>query len=126
MVRVDLASRKIARADAWLVVRGISDFGDDLKDDRFHDFAARAAATVVVDFLAHGPELAARAAEPAEAKKPGRGDGAAMRAKVSGSGAIAQGRGAKAVGARGVVVGNATGAVIVTGDGNRVNARGKR
>jgi nucleoside phosphorylase len=38
----------------WLVVRGISDFGDDLKDDAFHAFAARAAAAVLVDFLACG------------------------------------------------------------------------
>jgi nucleoside phosphorylase len=38
----------------WLVIRGISDFGDFLKDDQFHDFASRAAATVLVDFLAHG------------------------------------------------------------------------
>jgi nucleoside phosphorylase len=43
----------------WLVVRGISDFGDELKDDRFHDFAARAAAAVLVDFLAHGLDLGA-------------------------------------------------------------------
>ena len=41
----------------WLVVRGISDFGDTLKNDAFHDLAARAAATVLVDFLTHGLEL---------------------------------------------------------------------
>lgn len=44
----------------WLVIRGISDFGDELKDDRFHDFASRTAATVLADFLAHGLELPAR------------------------------------------------------------------
>jgi len=38
----------------WLVVRGISDFGDSWKDDRFHDLAARAAATVIADFLRFG------------------------------------------------------------------------
>jgi nucleoside phosphorylase len=41
----------------WLVVRGISDFGDELKDDRFHGFAARAAAAVLVDFVAWGLDL---------------------------------------------------------------------
>jgi nucleoside phosphorylase len=45
----------------WLVVRGISDFGDELKDDRFHHFAALAAAVVLVDFLAHGLALDAGA-----------------------------------------------------------------
>lgn len=38
----------------WLVVRGISDFGDELKDDRFHALASKMAAAVLVDFLAHG------------------------------------------------------------------------
>ncbi|HEX7843352.1 MAG TPA: AAA family ATPase [Kofleriaceae bacterium] len=41
----------------WLVIRGISDFGDELKDDRFHAFAACAAAAVMHDFLAHGLDL---------------------------------------------------------------------
>jgi serine/threonine protein kinase/nucleoside phosphorylase len=41
----------------WLVIRGISDFGDQLKDDRFHEFASRAAAVVLADFLAHGLTL---------------------------------------------------------------------
>jgi nucleoside phosphorylase len=50
----------------WLVIRGISDFGDSLKDDRFHDFASRAAATVLVDFLAHGVAIPS-----GEAAKPG-------------------------------------------------------
>lgn len=43
----------------WLVIRGISDFGDALKNDQFHDFASRAAATVLADFLAHGLSLPA-------------------------------------------------------------------
>jgi nucleoside phosphorylase len=38
----------------WLVIRGISDFGDELKGDRFHAFASCAAAAVLHDFLAHG------------------------------------------------------------------------
>ncbi|UQA56906.1 5'-methylthioadenosine/S-adenosylhomocysteine nucleosidase [Polyangium aurulentum] len=41
----------------WLVIRGISDFGDDSKDDRFHDLAARAAAAVMVHFIEHGLNL---------------------------------------------------------------------
>lgn len=42
----------------WLVIRGISDFGDQFKDDRFHEFAARAAAVALADFLTHGLTLA--------------------------------------------------------------------
>jgi len=45
------------RHTPWLVVRGISDFGDELKSDAFHTFAARAAATVLVDFVAWGLNL---------------------------------------------------------------------
>jgi nucleoside phosphorylase/tetratricopeptide (TPR) repeat protein len=44
----------------WLVIRGISDFGDQLKDDRFHEFASRTAAAVLVDFLAYGLDLGER------------------------------------------------------------------
>lgn len=44
----------------WLVIRGISDFGDAFKDDRFHELAARAAAAVLADFLAHGLDLPAK------------------------------------------------------------------
>ncbi len=43
----------------WLVIRGISDFGDELKDDRFHEFASCAAAAVLHDFIAHGLDLGA-------------------------------------------------------------------
>jgi nucleoside phosphorylase len=46
----------------WLVIRGISDFGDSLKDDRFHGFASCAAAAVLFDFVAHGLDLGAAAA----------------------------------------------------------------
>lgn len=38
----------------YVVVRGISDFGDEEKDDRFHSLAAKAAAVVAVDFIRHG------------------------------------------------------------------------
>ncbi len=41
-----------------LVIRGISDFGDEFKDDRFHEFASRAAAAVMADFIANGLDLA--------------------------------------------------------------------
>ncbi len=41
----------------WLAIRGISDFGDELKDDRFHEFASRAAAAAMADFIEHGLEL---------------------------------------------------------------------
>jgi nucleoside phosphorylase len=45
----------------WLVIRGISDFGDELKDDQFHGFAARAAAAVLADFVGWGLDLSDRA-----------------------------------------------------------------
>lgn len=48
----------------WLVVRGISDFGDDFKDDRFHTLASRTAAVVLVDFLSHGYDLGAQGSSP--------------------------------------------------------------
>src|SRR5437016_5828321 len=41
----------------WMVIRGISDFGDLLKDDRFHEFAASAAAAVLADFITYGLDL---------------------------------------------------------------------
>jgi nucleoside phosphorylase len=41
----------------WLVVRGISDFGDELKDDSFHEFASLAAAAVLTDFIQYGLDL---------------------------------------------------------------------
>jgi len=50
----------------WLVIRGISDFGDEFKDDRFHAFAAAAAAAVLHDFVAYGLglDLGAATREP--------------------------------------------------------------
>jgi nucleoside phosphorylase len=50
-----------ARA-AFLVVRGISDFGDDAKDDRCQSLAATRAAIVAADFLLEGLQLDAQAA----------------------------------------------------------------
>ncbi|MNN09886.1 5'-methylthioadenosine/S-adenosylhomocysteine nucleosidase [compost metagenome] len=40
-----------------LMVRGISDFGDSVKDNRFHLLAAKAAAAVTVDYIANGMTL---------------------------------------------------------------------
>jgi nucleoside phosphorylase len=51
----------------WLVIRGISDFGDELKDDRFHAFASCAAAAVLRDFIAHGLDLGSALPEHAGA-----------------------------------------------------------
>lgn len=48
----------------WLVTRGISDFGDELKDDRFHAFASNTVAAALVDFLRHGLDLGAPALSP--------------------------------------------------------------
>jgi nucleoside phosphorylase len=41
----------------WLVVRGISDFGDRLKNDAFHGYAAGRAAAALADFIEHGLDL---------------------------------------------------------------------
>lgn len=41
----------------WLVIRGISDFGDEFKHDGFHEFASKAAAVALVDFIEHGLDL---------------------------------------------------------------------
>lgn len=40
-----------------LMIRGISDFGDSLKDNRFHLLAAKAAAAVTADYIAYGLTL---------------------------------------------------------------------
>ena len=40
-----------------IVVRGISDHGDNRKDDRFHGVAAKGAAVVAVDFIRNGLRL---------------------------------------------------------------------
>lgn len=41
----------------WLVVRGISDFGDEFKDDQFHTYASLTAAVALADFIAEGLQL---------------------------------------------------------------------
>lgn len=38
----------------WLIVRGISDFGDDRKGDNMQPFAAESACVIATDFLQHG------------------------------------------------------------------------
>lgn len=45
------------RGIPWLVARGISDFGDQLKSDTFHGYAAGMAAVMLADFIEHGLEL---------------------------------------------------------------------
>lgn len=40
-----------------LMIRGISDFGDSTKDNSFHFLAAKAAAAVTADYIAHGLTL---------------------------------------------------------------------
>ncbi|HRI69234.1 MAG TPA: hypothetical protein PK156_33620, partial [Polyangium sp.] len=47
----------------WLVIRGISDFGDEFKHDGFHELASKAGAAVLVDFIEHGLELGNRSEE---------------------------------------------------------------
>jgi hypothetical protein len=39
------------------VIRGVSDFGDGYKSDRFHPLASQTAATVLVDFLQYCIDL---------------------------------------------------------------------
>jgi nucleoside phosphorylase len=51
MEAAGLATIGDRHATDWLVVRGISDFGDEFKSDEFHLFAARAAAVVLVNFI---------------------------------------------------------------------------
>lgn len=41
----------------WLVIRGVSDFGDAYKSDVFHSLASQTAATVLADFLQYGLDL---------------------------------------------------------------------
>ncbi|NET61912.1 MAG: 5'-methylthioadenosine/S-adenosylhomocysteine nucleosidase [Symploca sp. SIO2E6] len=41
----------------WLVIRGVSDFGDSYKSDVFHPLASETAATVLADFMQHGLDL---------------------------------------------------------------------
>lgn len=41
----------------WLVIRGVSDFGDAYKSDIFHPLASQTAAIVLADFLKYGLDL---------------------------------------------------------------------
>lgn len=54
----------------WLVVRGVSDFGDQLKSDEFHRFASLAAAVAVRDFIRHGLVLPQTGASGARTPPP--------------------------------------------------------
>jgi len=57
MESVGVATACYRGGASFLVVRGISDFGDAAKDDRFHDIAARGAAIIAVDFMCEGLHL---------------------------------------------------------------------
>jgi nucleoside phosphorylase len=48
------ACQERARPVPWLVVRGVSDFGDQTKGDEFQLWASHAAASLLLDFLKHG------------------------------------------------------------------------
>ncbi|AKI99142.1 nucleoside phosphorylase [Archangium gephyra] len=67
----------------WLVIRGISDFGDELKDDHFHEYASRTAAIVLADFLEQGLEL------PRPPRKAPVAAGLAVLALAAGAGVLA-------------------------------------
>ena len=41
----------------WLVIRGISDFGDTLKSDYFHKLASIRAVVTAADLVSHGLEI---------------------------------------------------------------------
>lgn len=44
-------------ATHWLVIRGVSDFGDKVKSDHYHQFAAQMAAAATRDFIERGLQL---------------------------------------------------------------------
>ena len=60
MEAAGLATACRRHAVPWLVIRGISDFGDQFKDDRFHDFAAKMAVVASRDFIVYGLDLGTR------------------------------------------------------------------
>ncbi len=66
----------------WLVVRGISDFGDELKDDRFHVLASAAAAAVTADFIERGLQFPAMRPLPVPEVAGGRSGGIGTIAPV--------------------------------------------
>lgn len=48
----------------WMVVKGVSDFGDRYKDDRYRNFAARASAECLLSLLTSSTDLLFHGAEP--------------------------------------------------------------
>ncbi|WP_206003191.1 phosphorylase family protein [Paraburkholderia polaris] len=54
----------------FIVVKGVSDCGDPLKDDRYRQFAARASAECFLDFLRRAGDLLPSAAGPAQVAPP--------------------------------------------------------
>ncbi|BFM14038.1 hypothetical protein R50073_02210 [Maricurvus nonylphenolicus] len=62
------AAKQLRPIVPWLIVRAVSDFGDEFKDDVFHLQASCAAASYVKTFIHHGykPVLLGRKQVPAE------------------------------------------------------------
>ncbi|WP_081077733.1 hypothetical protein [Burkholderia stagnalis] len=59
-----IASLADAHHIPWIVVKGVSDFGDRFKDDRYRDFAARASAECLLSLLASSTDLLFQGVEP--------------------------------------------------------------
>ncbi|MBT2794566.1 hypothetical protein [Paraburkholderia strydomiana] len=59
-----IASLADAHRIPWMVAKGVSDFGDRYKDDRYRDFAARASAECLLSLLASSTDLLFQDVEP--------------------------------------------------------------
>ncbi|HDR9105125.1 TPA: hypothetical protein QDB04_001956 [Burkholderia vietnamiensis] len=59
-----VASIATAHEIPWLVAKGVSDFGDKFKDDRYREFAARASAESLLALVASSSDLLFKAAQP--------------------------------------------------------------
>lgn len=56
-----------------IVAKGVSDYGDSFKDDRYRDFAARAAAECIIGFLRHNADLLPKTANTSTVAEPTNG-----------------------------------------------------
>lgn len=59
-----VASIATAYEIPWLVAKGVSDFGDKFKDDRYREFAARASAECLLALVASSSDLLFKTAQP--------------------------------------------------------------
>lgn len=91
------AAASDARVD-WILIKGICDWADGNKDDLAQPMAARNTAEFVLHVLQQGGW------EEYAASLPERQSGSSFNAHLTGSGAIAQGPGAKAVGQGGTLI----------------------